>query len=60
MLPLFVGLVLDTSALIYIVERRVDISQLYKHKVFVPAAVVEGAPLAIKYIITLNTFRRAF
>jgi len=41
MLPLFVGLVLDTSALIYIVERRVDICQLYEHEVFVPAAVVE-------------------
>jgi rRNA-processing protein FCF1 len=36
-----VKLVFDTSALIYIVERRVDISQFYEHEVFVPAAVLE-------------------
>jgi len=36
-LPLFVRLVLDTSAL----ERKVDIGQLYGHEVFVPAAVLE-------------------
>jgi rRNA-processing protein FCF1 len=36
-----VKLVFDTSALIYIVERRIDISQFYEHEVFVPAAVLE-------------------
>ena len=34
-------LVLDTSALIYIVERRVDVGQLLEHEVYVPAAVLE-------------------
>lgn len=34
-------LVFDTSALIYIVERRIDIGQFYEHEVFVPAAVLE-------------------
>jgi len=36
-----VKLVLDTSALIYIVERRVDVGQLLEHEVYVPAAVLE-------------------
>jgi hypothetical protein len=49
--------VLDTSALIYIVERRVDISQLYKHKVFVPAAVAKEH--TIKHLRTLYTLHRA-
>jgi hypothetical protein len=33
--------VLGTSVLIYIVERRIDISQYNEHEIFVPAAVAE-------------------
>ncbi|MCU7786701.1 PIN domain-containing protein [Pyrobaculum sp. 3827-6] len=34
-------LVLDTSALIYIVERRIDIGVLLEHEIHIPTAVVE-------------------
>ena len=34
-------LVFDTSALIYIVEHKIDIGQLLEHEVYVPTAVVE-------------------
>jgi rRNA-processing protein FCF1 len=57
MLPLFVGLVLDTSALSYIAERRIDISQYNEHEIFVPAAVAEEN--TIKLLRTLYTLRRA-
>jgi len=36
-----VRLVLDTSALVHIVERRLDVSQLLEHELYVPAAVLE-------------------
>ncbi|ACB39833.1 PIN domain-containing protein [Pyrobaculum neutrophilum] len=38
-------LVLDTSALIYIVERRVDVGQLLEHEVYIPTAVREELAL---------------
>jgi rRNA-processing protein FCF1 len=49
--------VLDTSALSYIVERRIDISQYNEHEIFVPAAVAEEN--TIKLLRTLYTLRRA-
>ena len=33
-------LVLDTSALVRIVERRIDVGQLLEHELYVPAAVL--------------------
>jgi len=36
-----VRLIFDTSALIHIVERRIDIGQFLEHEVYVPAAVLE-------------------
>ncbi|MFN3804062.1 MAG: PIN domain-containing protein [Pyrobaculum sp.] len=34
-------LVLDTSALLYIVEHRVEVEQFFGHEVYIPTAVVE-------------------
>jgi rRNA-processing protein FCF1 len=56
MLPLFVGLVLDTSALTYIAEQRVDIGQLYEHEVFMLAAVVEE----LRLLELMRELRRAY
>lgn len=34
-------LVLDTSALIYIIEQRINVEQLLEHEVYIPTAVEE-------------------